>query len=233
MKILSADTPKIGRFELADGGSIFLDEIGDLPFEIQSKLLRVIETGEFEHIGGLKTLKVNVRIIVATNRHLERCVENGSFREDLYYRLNVFPIEIPTLRERKEDIPVLVRHFLSKYETKLGKHIEIIPHKTLAILQSYHWPGNVRELENVIERSIILSQDNSIQVDEIFDLRNRPKPEQDGYKTLRDVERDHILYILNEANWVIEGKNGAAIRLDLHPATLRSRMQKLGIKRPQ
>lgn len=227
-----ADSPKIGRFELADGSAIFLDEIGDLPFEIQSKLLRVIEAGEFEHIGGLKTVKVNIRIIVATNHDLERCVENGSFRDDLFYRLNVFPIELPPLRERKEDIPLLVRHFVSKHGSKLGKQIDAISKRVMNSLLSYHWPGNVRELENVIERSMILSRAGTLQIDEVFDLPTRPKFDHDGYRTLRDVERDHILHILGETSWVIEGKLGAAIRLDIHPATLRSRMQKLGIKRP-
>jgi transcriptional regulator with GAF, ATPase, and Fis domain len=223
---------KIGRFELADGGSIFLDEIGDLPFELQSKLLRIIEEGEFEHVGGLQTVKIDVRIIAATNHDLEKCIENGTFREDLYYRLNVFPINIPPLRERKEDIPHLVRHFVRKYSEKLGNKIDIIPQKIMNALQAYHWPGNVRELENVIERAVILTRGNYLRIDTIGDFHVNEFEDIAGIVKLRDVERLHILRVLDETNWVIEGKHGAAARLDIHPATLRSRMQKLRIKRP-
>ena len=228
-----ADTQKIGRFELADGGTIFLDEIGDLSFDLQSKLLRVIEEGRFEHVGGLETIEVDVRIIAATNGNLEEAIEAGSFRDDLFYRLNVFPIKMPPLRDRKADVPPLVRHFVQKYGAKLGKRIDVIPKMLMKALQVYHWPGNVRELENIIERCVILSQDNRICVDDFFDLNPKFKS---GAKqrpiTLREVERAHILGVLEQTGWVIEGKYGAAIRMDINPATLRSRMQKLGIKRP-
>jgi transcriptional regulator with GAF, ATPase, and Fis domain len=223
---------KIGRFELADRGTIFLDEIGDLPFELQAKILRILEEGELEHVGGLKTIKVDVRIIAATNHNLEKCIENGIFRDDLYYRLNVFPIKIPPLRERKEDIPQLVRHFVRKHSAKLGKNIDIIPHKIMVAFQAHHWPGNIRELENIIERSVIITQTNIIQTDGFLDFQTEKSLGSSDPTTLRDVERTHILRILDETNWVIEGKHGASARLDIHPATLRSRMQKLGINRP-
>lgn len=228
-----AVSQKIGRFELADGGTIFLDEIGDLAFDTQSKLLRIIEEGEFELVGGIKTIKVDVRIIAATNHNLETCIENGNFREDLYYRLNVFPIVIPPLRERKEDIPHLVRHFVRKYNTKLDKKIDIIPQKIMHTLQNCHWPGNIRELENIIERSVIISKTNIIQTDGLLDFQAQKSSGFSVPSTLRDVERTHILRILDKTKWVIEGKHGAATRLDIHPATLRSRMQKLSIVRPQ
>jgi transcriptional regulator with GAF, ATPase, and Fis domain len=164
---------------------------------------------------------------------LEASIENGSFREDLYYRLNVFPIVVPPLRERKEDIPYLIKHFIKKYSLKLGKKIDIIPQKIMNTLQSYRWPGNIRELENFIERCVIISPDNIIQTDGFLGSQAQKKPETSNITTLRDVECTHILRILEETNWIIEGKQGAATRLDIHPATLRSRMQKLGIKRPQ
>jgi transcriptional regulator with GAF, ATPase, and Fis domain len=229
-----ADAQKIGRFELADGGTIFLDEIADLTFDLQSKLLRVIEEGRFEHVGGLETIEVDVRIIAATNGDLEAAIEAGRFREDLFYRLNVFPIKMPPLRYRKVDVPPLVGHFVQKYGAKLGKRIDVVPKKLMTALRAYHWPGNVRELENVIERCVILSQDNRICIDEFFEMNPKIKS---GAKhrpiTLREVERAHILGVLKETGWVIEGKNGAATQMDIHPATLRSRMKKLGIKRPQ
>ncbi|MHC4457973.1 MAG: sigma-54-dependent Fis family transcriptional regulator [Planctomycetota bacterium] len=228
-----AVSQKIGRFELANGGTIFLDEIGDLPFDTQSKLLRIIEDGEFEPVGGIKTKRIDVRIIAATNHYLEELIENGSFREDLYYRLNVFPIKIPPLRERKVDIPYLVKHFIRKYSEKLGKKIDTIPPKIMLTFQKYHWPGNIRELENIIERSVIISKTNIIQTDGFLDFQAHKSSGTSGLRTLRDVEQAHILRVLDETNWVIEGKQGAATRLDIHPATLRSRMKKLGIKRPQ
>ena len=223
---------KIGRFELAHGGTIFLDEIGDLPFELQSKLLRVIEDGEFELVGGLNTVKVDVRIIAATNHDLETGIAKGHFREDLYYRLNVFPIKIPPLRERKQDIPQLAKHFVKKYSEKFGKKIDTIPEKLIQTLSSHHWPGNIRELENIIERSVIISSTNIIQTDGFLDFIAPEKSKSTASVRMYDVEREHILRILKETNWVIEGKQGAAILLDIHPATLRSRMQRLGIHRP-
>ena len=228
-----ADAKKIGRFELAAGGTIFLDEIGDLPFELQSKLLRVIEEGRFEHVGGLETIEIDVRIIAATNGNLEKAIEAGCFREDLFYRLNVFPIKMPPLRERKQDIPRLVKHLVQKYDAKLGKRIETVPKKIMKALQAYHWPGNVRELENIVERAVIISENNRIGIDAFFELNPKLNSKAKRLITLRDVERNHILHVLDTTNWVIEGKYGAATHMDIHPATLRSRMKKLGIKRPQ
>ena len=164
-----SDSRQIGRFELADGGTIFLDEIGDLPLELQCKLLRVIQDGEFERLGSSRTIKVDVRIIAATNRNLKEEIRNGTFREDLYYRLNVFPITMPPLRQRKEDIPLLVNHFVAKFNKKIGKKIESVSTNTLNLLEDYYWPGNVRELESVIERAVITSPGSSLQVLERFD----------------------------------------------------------------
>jgi transcriptional regulator with GAF, ATPase, and Fis domain len=227
-----AFSQKIGRFELANGGTIFLDEIGDLPFELQSKLLRILEEGELEHIGGLKTVKVDVRIIAATNHDLETGIKSGSFREDLYFRLNVFPLKIPPLRERKKDIPHLVNHFVKKYCARFRKKIDVVPKKIMNALQAYHWPGNVRELKNVIERAVILTHGNYLRIDAIGEFSVKEFEENAGKVKLLDVERLHILRILDETSWVIEGKSGAATLLDIHPATLRSRLQKHGIKRP-
>jgi formate hydrogenlyase transcriptional activator len=223
---------KIGRFELANGGTIFLDEIGDLPLELQAKLLRVLQEGEFERVGGSRTIKVDVRVIAATNQDLKKVVEEGKFRQDLYYRLNVFPILIPPLRERKEDIPVLVRYLAMKYGTRLGKKVETIPQKTMDALLAYPWPGNVRELENMIERSVILAHSSVIQIDESLDVQVDTDLHNAVSGSLEDVERSHILRVLDETNWVIHGKRGAALVLGLNPDTLRSRMKKLGIKRP-
>mgnify|MGYP005725380647 CR=1 FL=1 len=222
---------KTGRFELADGGTIFLDEIGDLPLELQAKLLRVLQEGEYERLGNPRTMTVDVRVIAATNRNLEEAISNGEFREDLFYRLNVFPVRIPPLRDRKEDIPLLVRHFAAKYTTKLGKQIDTIPQKVLNTLQDYHWPGNVRELENVIERAIILSPQGTLNVDNSFYQQDRSEPENASANTLADIERNHILKTLEACNWRIDSKDGAAKRLGLPPSTLRGRMQKLGIRR--
>jgi DNA-binding NtrC family response regulator len=227
-----SDTRQIGRFELADGGTIFLDEIGEMPLELQSKLLRVIQDGEFERLGSPKTMKTDVRIIAATNRNLAEEVKNGAFREDLYYRLNVFPITIPPLRQRKDDIPLLVNHFVAKYNLKIGKKIETISKDTLEVLQEYHWPGNVRELESVIERAVITSRGAVLQVLDRFDTFK--KPEDSGVleiKALVDLEYDHILQVLQKTGWRIEGKNGAALLLGLNASTLRARMRKYGINR--
>ena len=218
---------KQGRFELANGGTIFLDEIGELPPELQVKLLRVIQENEFERLGGSKTIKVDVRIIAATNRNLKLEVEHGTFREDLWYRLNVYPITMPPLRQRKEDIPLLVDHFVNTYAKRFGKTISSVSPRTMQSLQDHSWPGNVRELANVIERAVIHSQTSVLQVVDRFDLVTEPAPTQ----TLEEVERDYILRTLENTGWRIEGKYGAARVLGLNPSTLRTRMLKLGIQR--
>ncbi len=227
-----SDSKQIGRFELADGGTIFLDEIGEMPLELQSKLLRVIQDGEFERLGSPRTIKTDVRIIAATNRNLGEEVKNGKFREDLFYRLNVFPVTMPPLRERKEDIPLLVTHFVAKFNSKIGKKIETVSKDTLNALQEYHWPGNVRELESVIERAVIISQGNALQVLDRFDTFRKPEEsEGEEVKALALMEHDHILQVLKKTGWRIEGKNGAAILLGLNASTLRARMRKYGIIR--
>jgi PAS domain S-box-containing protein len=227
-----ANARQIGRFELADHGTIFLDEIGEMPLELQSKLLRVIQDGEFERLGSPRSIKVNVRIIAASNRNLEEEIRNGRFREDLFYRLNVFPITIPPLRQRKEDIPLLVDHFVAKFNKKTGKNIETISKETLNALQEYHWPGNVRELESVIERAIITSQGTALQVLDRFDsLSKTGDLASEDVKALAGLEQDHILQVLRKTGWRIEGQNGAAVLLGLNPSTLRARMRKYGIGR--
>jgi transcriptional regulator with GAF, ATPase, and Fis domain len=231
-----SDTRQIGRFELADGGTIFLDEIGELPLELQSKLLRVIQDGEFERLGSPRTIKTDVRIIAATNRNLKEEIRNGKFREDLYYRLNVFPVTMPPLRQRKEDIPLLVNHFVSKFNNKIGKKIETVSTNTLSLLQDYYWPGNVRELESVIERAVIISPGSSLQVLERFETFQKTGEltgETAGgeVKALADMERDHILQVLLKTAWRVEGKSGAAVLLGINPSTLRARMRKFGIVR--
>ncbi len=223
---------KQGRFELADRGTIFLDEIGDLPLDLQAKLLRVLQEGEFERVGGTQTIKVDVRVMAATNRNLEESTRSGAFREDLFYRLNVFPITLPPLRERGEDIPLLVNHFIKKYEGKLGKKISRVPQKVMKTLQAYHFPGNVREVENIIERAIILARDETLQLDESLELLKSSAAPAENVGTLAEIERSHIVSVLQETNWRIEGTKGAALRLGINPNTLRSRMQKLGINRP-
>jgi len=223
---------KIGRFELADGGTLFLDEIGDLPPELQAKLLRVLQGGEFERVGGTQTIKVDARVIAATNRDIKRAMEDHSFRADLYYRLNVFPVHLPPLRERKEDMPLLAQYFLSKYARRMDKRIEQISPDTMARLIAYPWPGNIRELQNVIERAVILSPGPMLEVEEGFLLpSNQPAQQGKGPMTLEEVERVHIISILDNTMWVIDGSKGAAKILNLHPNTLRSRMQKLSITR--
>ncbi len=222
---------KVGRFELADGGSIFLDEIGEIPIELQSKLLRVLQEGEFERLGNSNTTKVDVRIIAATNVNLREAVTNGTFREDLYYRLNVFPIQIPSLRERKEDIPLLTRHFLLKYNARFGKKIEIITERVIDSLMNYNWPGNVRELENVIERAVIISPKDKLEIGDAIPRSNMGSSDEEII-TLADNERAHILSILKLTNWRISGERGAAKILDLNRTTLEARMKKLGIERP-
>jgi len=218
---------KQGRFELANGGTIFLDEIGELPPELQVKLLRVIQENEFERLGGGKTMKVDVRIIAATNRNLKLEVEQGAFREDLWYRLNVYPITMPPLRQRKEDIPLLVEHFVSTYSKKTGKTISSVSPRVMQSLQAHSWPGNVRELANVIERAVIHTQGSVLQVVDQFEEVADQVPTQ----TLEEVEREYIIRTLENTGWRIEGKYGAAGILGLNPSTLRTRMLKLGIQR--
>jgi len=221
---------RIGRFELAHRGTIFLDEIGDLPLELQAKLLRVLQDGEFERVGGTGSIKVNVRVIAATNRDLERSVQENRFRQDLFYRLNVFPMRIPSLRERKEDIPLLVKYFAVKYGKKMGRNIETIPHAAMNVLLAYGWPGNVRELENVIERSVILSPGTQLELGEWLPkqgLSSSAKP----IPTLEELERQHIIEVLEMTGWRVSGERGAAKFLDVKPTTLESRMRKLGINR--
>ena len=227
-----SDARQIGRFELAHGGTIFLDEIGEMPLELQAKLLRVLQDGEFERLGSPRTIKVVVRVIAATNRNLELEIREGRFREDLFYRLNVFPTTLPPLRQRKEDIPLLVQHFVAKFNKKIGKKIETVSRETLNLLEQYHWPGNVRELESVVERAVILSQGRELTVLDRFDSfpSSGATPGQE-VKILADLEHDHILQVLQRTSWRIEGKNGAALLLGVNPSTLRARMRKAGICR--
>ena len=221
---------KIGRFELAHKGTLFLDEVGDIPLELQSKLLRVLQEQEFERLGSTRTIKVDVRLIAATNRDLTRMVADRQFRSDLYYRFNVFPITMPPLRERSEDIPLLVRYFAQKYAQRMKKRIETIPTDTMASLSSYHWPGNIRELENLIERSVILSRGPDLSVP-LGELKSQIPVDSDGdgMATLEAAERQHILRALEETDWVIGGPAGAASRLGMKRTTLQSKMHKLGI----
>jgi chemotaxis protein methyltransferase CheR len=223
---------KTGRFELADGGTIFLDEIGDLPLDLQAKLLRVLQEGELERLGSAHTLRVEVRVLAATNRDLQMATVKGEFREDLFYRLNVFPIRLPSLRQRPEDIPLLVQHFVAAYAKKLGKALPAVPTRLLERLQTYPWPGNVRELQNVIERALILSRDSELQVDDLPELRGTASVRTPAL-TLEEAERKHICAVLEETGWQVEGRGGAAQRLAINASTLRSRMRKLGIERPR
>jgi PAS domain S-box-containing protein len=224
---------KPGRFELAHGGTIFLDEIGDLPLEQQAKLLRVLQDGEFERVGGTTTLSVDVRVIAATNAELEQKVTDGEFREDLYYRLNVFPLIIPPLRERPEDIALLAHHFVHKYSSKMGRNIKGVPSSVLATLQSYRYQGNVRELENIIERAVILAADGIIRLDgHLQHEGNTAAALETTGESLDEIQKNHITAVLNDTGWRIEGNDGAAVRLGLKASTLRSRMQKLGVKKP-
>jgi len=220
-------TKMIGRFEIADGSTLFLDEIGEIPFDLQSKLLRVLEEGTFERLGSTKPLHVNVRIIAATNRDIGQEVKDGKFRRDLFYRLNVFPIVIPPLRERPEDIPLLVRAMVKEFQKRMGKEIESIPRKTMQALQSYSWPGNVRELKNLIEHAMILSRGKTLEID----VPNRTSSEKDATGNLGDMERKHIVAVLEKTGWRIGGQGGAAEGLGIKRTTLYAKMNKLGIKR--
>ncbi len=223
-------TRKIGRFELADGGTIFLDEIGDLSPDLQAKLLRVLQEGEFERLGSTHVTKVDVRIIAATHRDLEKAIIEGDFREDLYYRLNVFPIVLPPLRERKDDIPLLARHFVVKYSGKIGKTIEVIPQKVIDTLIGYNWPGNVRELENIIERAVIISRGYHLELGDWL-TGKKSRQTESHLLTLEELERKHITETLESNGWRVSGNKGAAKILGIKPTTLEARMKKLGIKR--
>ena len=223
-------TKKIGRFEVADKGTIFLDEIGELPLDLQSKLLRVLQEGEFERVGGIQTFKVNVRVIAATNRDLEQQSKTGHYRPDLYYRLNVFPIHLPALREREGDIPLLVQYFVRKFTANFGKKIDRISERMMAALQRYHWPGNIRELEHVIERAVILSEGSELEPIDWLSQHNG-KAGAAKTQTLEEMERQHIVDVLEQTNWRVSGEKGAAKILGLNPTTLEARMKKLGIQR--
>jgi formate hydrogenlyase transcriptional activator len=226
-----ATAGKPGRFELADGGTLFLDEIGELPVEVQGKLLRVLEGGQFERVGGVRTHRVDVRIVAATNRDLLRAVAEGRFRDDLYYRLSAFPILLPPLRERREDIPLLVWAVVDRRQADLGRHIQRVPKRVMEALVSYAWPGNVRELQHVVERALILSPGPTLRLEESFAPAG---PGADGGRAdrLDQVDRAHIVRVLERCGWRIDGRGHAAEILGLHPNTLRSRMQRLGITRP-
>jgi formate hydrogenlyase transcriptional activator len=223
---------KIGRFETADKGTLFLDEVGEIPLELQVKLLRVLQEQEFERLGSTRTIRVDVRVVAATNRDLGQMVEEQKFRSDLYYRLKVFPITLPPLRERAEDIPALVRHFAQKFALRMKKRIETIPADAMKALQAYAWPGNIRELENFIERAVILTSGSDLRVP-LSELKTLSPSSNGSPKTLEDAEREHILKALREAKWTIGGSGGAAARLGMKRTTLQSKMQKLGIMRPQ
>jgi len=222
-----AVTQKLGRFEAANGGTLFLDEIGDMPLELQAKLLRVLQEQEFERVGGTYTRRVDVRIVAATNQDLAGLVADKQFRMDLYYRLNVFPITIPPLRLRSDDIPMLVAHFAQKFGERMSKHISRIAKNAMDTLMRYPWPGNVRELQNFTERAVILTKGDALQIPPLPSrMINRAEP-----VTLRDAERDHLLKVLEESNWVVGGKHGAAARLGVARTTLISKMQKRGLSR--
>jgi formate hydrogenlyase transcriptional activator len=230
---------RIGRFEMAHGGTLFLDEIGDIPVELQPKLLRVLQEQEFERIGSTQTTRVDVRIVAATSRDLPRMVAAREFRADLYYRLNVFPLRVPPLRERPEDIPLLVRHFVELCSSKAGKRVTDVPVETMNALLRYSWPGNVRELQNVIERAVILAPGKSLHVS-LDELENSSLATdaidthmKDAKTTLRDMEREYIIQALAATNWVIGGPNGAGARLGLARTSLIAKMRKLGISRAQ
>src|SRR5438094_6396096 len=221
---------KIGRFELADKGTLFLDEVGDIPPALQPKLLRVLQEQEFERLGSTRTHQVDVRLVAATHRNLVEMVKRNEFRSDLYYRLNVFPVPLPPLRERREDIPALVEHFVEIYARRMGKQIDRISPETMSEITSYPWPGNIRELQNFIERSVILTSRNVLE-SPLASLRSATEVESLGPITMEDAERDHIRKTLGQTRWVVSGPNGAAARLGIKRSTLYFRMQKLGISR--
>jgi PAS domain S-box-containing protein len=226
-----ADKRHSGRFEVADGTTLFLDEIGEIPLGLQAKLLRVLQDGEFERLGSSRTIKVDVRVIAATNRDLEEDVRQGRFRKDLWYRLNVFPLTVPPLRDRLDDIPLLVDHFVARFARKQGKEIPMVSVGVMAVLQRYPWPGNIRELENVIERAVINTTGPRLRLADGLKVRGE-EGNNGQLKTLRAMEREHILKVLEKTNWKVSGKNSAAEILDIDRSTLRARMAKLGIHKP-
>ena len=226
-----AISQKVGRFELADKGTLFLDEIGDIPLELQSKLLRVLQEQEFERLGSTRTIKINARLVAATNRNLAQMIAGKEFRSDLYYRLNVFPLTVPALRDRREDIPLLVRYFAQKFARRMNKKIDSIPTEGITTLSRYHWPGNIRELENLIERAVILSQGAELYVP-LAELKAVTSAGTQPITSLEAAERDHIMRALQAAKWIIGGPAGAAAKLGMKRTTLQSKMQKLGISRP-
>jgi transcriptional regulator with GAF, ATPase, and Fis domain len=219
-----------GRFEVADDSTLFLDEIGELPLDLQSKLLRVIEEGSLERLGSTRIIHVNVRIIAATNRDLSEEVERGAFRQDLFYRLNVFPLTMPPLRERREDIPPLIWAFVRNFEKKMGKHIEKIPGRSMEALQNWSWPGNVRELRNIIEHAMIITRGKTLEV--VMPKVNADEHAEEQHISLESAERKHIQAVLQRCGWRISGAGGAAEALGLKRTTLQSKMKKLGIERP-
>jgi transcriptional regulator with GAF, ATPase, and Fis domain len=221
---------QIGRFELADKGTLVLDEITELPMDLQAKLLRAIQDGEIERLGSPRTIKVDARIIALTSRNLKEEVAKGRFRQDLFYRLNVFPIHMPSLRERKSDIPLLAGHFVEMYNRRMQKDVKTIPQDVMNEFMSYSWPGNVRELQHLIERAVIISNGSKLHLSEKLTNSEQDTPDENFITNLAEVEKRHIIRILEKANWRIEGSKGAAILLGLHPNTLRGRMQKLGIQ---
>jgi len=222
---------KLGRFELAHQGTIFLDEVSEIPLELQSKLLRILQEQEFERLGSTRTVRADTRLLAATNRNLEQMVTDGEFRSDLYYRLKVFPIVVPPLRERSEDIPMLVRYFTQRYAQQMKKSVTNIATETMTTLCQYAWPGNVRELENLMERSVILSSGPNLEVP-LGELKSRNNPTS-ILNTLAETERGHIIRALEACNWMVGGPSGAAMKLGMKRTTLQSRMQKLGISQPK
>jgi transcriptional regulator with GAF, ATPase, and Fis domain len=224
---------RVGRFEVAHGGTLLLDEIGELPLELQAKLLRVLQDNEFERVGSSRTLSVDVRVIAATNRDLADDVHRGRFRHDLYYRLNVFPITVPPLRDRQEDIPLLVRFFVEQFTRKMGKAVHTVSAEVLEALHNYPWPGNIRELQNVVERALITTQGPSLCLMDALRAPAEVREGTHGVRTLAEVEAEYIGRALDVMHWKIEGKNGAATALGLPASTLRKRMRKLGLQRPE
>ena len=234
-RFTGAISQKIGRFELAHQGTLFLDEVGDIPPELQPKLLRVLQEQEFERLGSTKTIHVDVRLVAATNRDLAAMVADGRFRSDLYYRLNVFPLVLPPLRERHDDIPPLVRHFTQRFGRRMGRRIETIPSAVMEALVRYPWPGNIRELQNIVERAVILSPGSSLRVP-LGDLQppaTAAAAPTAAAVTLADAEREHILGALRETGWVVGGPKGAAARLGMKRSTLQWKIKKFGISRPE
>ena len=229
--VIDALTQRIGRFELADRGTLFLDEVGEIPLELQSKLLRAIQEQEFERLGGTSTIHVDIRLVAATNRDLKRMVEEGKFRSDLYYRLHVFPLEVPPLRERRQDIPLLIRHFAQKYAQCMKRDIDSVPTTAIETLCSYDWPGNIRELQNLVERSVILTTGNVLRLLEPESRSVRCSSTPGAPDTRFREERDRIMRALKEARGVVSGPYRAAARLGLKRTTLQSRMRRLMISR--